>query len=297
MTYKIYYNQFLAFCLILTFSLQQGYSQSITEKNKSFSSKIMHQEMSYSVLLPEDYYTSIDSFPVIYLLHGFGGNHNSWLIRCRINDLVDSLRSSKNLEEFIYVMPDADNSYFINNYDSSYMFSDYLAYELVPAIDSLYRTKPLYSSRAIMGLSMGGFGAIINAMKHQKQFGSVIALSAAIRTEAIFINLPQARYEKYFSNVFGPGLSDTARITNHWKENSPYALMDTSLAKSMREINWYIDCGISDFLLPANEEFHQLLLKNNIPHDYHVRPGNHNWAYWYKSTIHGLLYLNEKFSD
>jgi S-formylglutathione hydrolase FrmB len=257
----------------------------------------MHREMSYSMLLPEDYYTSIDSFPVIYLLHGFGGNHNSWLVRCRINDLVDSLRSNRNLEELIFVMPDADNSYFINNYDSSYMFSDYLAYELVPAIDSFYRTKPVNSSRAIMGLSMGGYGAIINAMKHRKQFGSVIALSAAIRTEAIFKNLPQARYEKYFGNVFGPGLSDTARITSHWKENSPYALMDTCLIQSMRKINWYIDCGMSDFLLPANEEFHQLLLKNNIPHDYHVRPGKHNWTYWYNSTVHGLMYLNEKFSD
>ncbi len=297
MKFTKYCNYFLTLCLTLTFLNQQGYSQSIAEKDKSLSSKIMNREMSYSMLLPEDYYSSADSFPVIYLLHGFGGNQNSWLERCRINELVDSLKLNMNLSDFIFVMPDADKSYFINNYDSSYMFSDYLSFELVPAIDSLYRTKPVCNSRAIMGLSMGGFGAIINGIKHQKQFGSVVALSAAIRTEAIFRNLQQDRYEKYFSNVFGPALSDSARITNHWKKNSPYALMDTSLVKSLREINWYIDCGMSDFLLPANEAFHQLLLKNNIPHEYHVRPGKHNWAYWYKSTVHGLLYLNEKFSD
>jgi len=254
----------------------------------------MNQDMSYSMLLPEDYYTSAESYCVIYLLHGFGGNQNSWLTRCRINELVDSLRQNMNLNDFIYVMPDADKSYFINNYDSSYMFSDYLSTELIPAIDSLYRTRPADSSRAIMGLSMGGYGAIINAIKHNKQFGSVVSLSAAIRTESIFKNLPQNRYEKYFSKVYGPGLSDSLRITEHWKEFSPYSLLDTKLAVDLRKINWYIDCGMNDFLLPANEAFHSLLMKYGIPHEYHVRPGQHNWTYWYRSTIYGLLFLNEK---
>lgn len=295
MKFAKYHFYILLISLTLAFRILPGYSQSIAVNNKSVQSSIMKQEMNYSILLPENYYTSTAKYPVLYLLHGFGGNHNSWLIRCQINELVDSLKINMNLNNFIIVMPDAGNSYFINNYDSSYMLSDFLAYELVPAIDSLYRTEPDFSSRAIMGLSMGGFGAIINTMKHPKLFGSVVALSAAIRTEAIFKSLPQARYERYFGNVYGPGLSDSARITTHWKEYSPYLLMDTIMVENMKAINWYIDCGMSDFLLPANEEFHKLLVRYNIPHEYHVRPGKHNWAYWYKSTIYGLLFLNEKF--
>ncbi|MBA7590539.1 hypothetical protein ES708_32664 [subsurface metagenome] len=269
-------------------------SQCITERDKILRSTIIGKEINYSILLPENYYSNSDSFSVIYLLHGFGGNHNSWLIRCKIDNLVDSLKNHSNIRDFIFVMPDARNSYYINNYDSSYRVGDFLIQELIPAIDSLYRTRPNKEHRAIMGLSMGGFGAIINAIKNYDLFGSVLALSAAVRTESIFKSLPQERYEKY---LYGPGLADTVRITNHWKENSPYYLIDTTLAKSLSGINWYIDCGLDDFLLPANEAFHQLLLKRNIPHEYHVRPGKHNWQYWYKSSVNGLLYLNEKLTD
>ncbi|MBN2523792.1 MAG: hypothetical protein JXB24_11005 [Bacteroidales bacterium] len=280
--------------MMLFFTSVPGFTQSLVIKDQTINSRVMNREMSYSLLLPEDYDTNSDSFPVIYLLHGFGGDQNSWLVRCRINELVDSMQLTMHIRNFIYVMPDAGNSYFINNYDSSNMISDYLSRELIPAIDSICRTIPEQSSRAIMGLSMGGFGAIINAIKHPKLFGNVVAMSAAVRNEEIFKNLPQDRYEKYFGRVFGPGLSDSARITNHWAENSPYSLTDTIMVNSMREINWYIDCGMNDFLLPANEAFHQLLLKNTILHDYHVRPGGHNWSYWYKATVYGLLYLDEK---
>jgi len=294
MRYRMLHKYIPLVFMMLFFTSGQGFAQSLVVKNQIISSRIMNREMSYSLLLPEDYDTNSDSFPVIYLFHGFGGDQNSWLVRCRINELVDSIQLTMHIRNFIYVMPDAGNSYFINNYDSSNMISDYLSRELVPAIDSIFRTIPEQSSRAIMGLSMGGFGAIIDALKPPHQFGTVVALSAAVRTESIFKSLPQDRYEKYFGSIFGPGLSDTTRITNHWKENSPYSLTDTVLVNTMREINWYIDCGLDDFLLPANEAFHQFLKKNNVPHDYHVRPGGHNWAYWYKATVYGLLYLDEK---
>jgi len=294
MRYRMLHKYAPVVFMMLLFTSGPGFTQSLVIKDQTINSRIMNKDMSYSLLLPEDYDTNSDSFPVIYLLHGFGGNQNSWLTRCRINELADSIQLVMHIKNFIYVMPDAGDSYFINNFDSSRMISDYLSRELVPMIDSIYRTIPEQHARAIMGLSMGGFGAIINALKPPHQFGSVVALSAAVRTESIFKSLPQDRYDKYFGSVFGPGLSDTARITDHWKENSPYSLTDTILINTMREINWYIDCGMNDFLLPANEAFHKLLLNYDIPHDYHVRPGGHNWAYWYKATVYGLLYLDEK---
>jgi S-formylglutathione hydrolase FrmB len=218
-------------------------------------------------------------------------------VRCRINELIDSVKTVMNIRDFIYVLPDAGNSYFINNSDSSNRIADYLAGELVPAIDSLYRTRPGPGFRGILGLSMGGYGAIIHAIKPPRQFGTAVALSASVRTASQIMALPQDRYEKLFGDVYGHGLPDTARITKHWREYSPYDLIDTSTVKELSTINWYIDCGMNDFLLPASEAFHELLMKYNIPHEFHVRPGKHNWAYWYKSTVFGLLYLNEKLKD
>ncbi len=296
-------TSYLTFLFFFFFYIiNSGYGQVRVGRNLSIQSKVLDQKISYSVMLPGSYHIDSKEYPVIYLLHGFGGNHESWLDRCYIAQLVDSLLQVRDIGEFIYVMPDAKNSYYINNYDSSFQYHDFFIKELVPTIDSLFRTKKQKEFRTLFGLSMGGFGSIILAIKNPELFGSVIALSPAVRNQLIFENLPQHSYERYFGPVYGAGLESDQRITLHWKENSPYVLIDSTNAKQYMGINWYIDCGLFDSLLPASEGFHQLLLQYNVPHEFHVRPGGHNWDYWYHSTIYGLIFISQKlflieFSD
>jgi enterochelin esterase-like enzyme len=260
---------------------------------KTFQSKILHQSISYSVCLPGGYKINNEYYPVVYLLHGLDGDRNSWIDYFKIYNMIDSLRKTNTIHNFILVMPDAKNGYYINNYNKSFRYEDFFIDEFIPYIDSIYRTIPLKGCRVLAGISMGGFGAIILAVKHPKLFGSVIEMSGSIRTVKEFENLPQERYEQYFANVFGPKLSGEERITLHWKSNSPYYLIDSVSAENMKSINWYIDCGMDDYLLPANEAFHQLLMQYKIPHEFHIRPGNHNWEYWHESIVHGLMFLAE----
>ncbi len=293
---KYRYTKFSFYFLILIF-LQislSGIAQVRIGHNLNIQSKILNQKISYSVILPSSYHVEKKEYPVLYLLHGYGGNYESWITRCNIAQLVDSLLMEGDIGEFIYIMPDAKNSYYINNYDSTFLYNDFFIKELVPSIDSLFRTRKQKEFRILMGLSMGGFGSIILAVKNPDIFGSVIALSPAVRDQNIFMNLPQDRYESYFSPVYGTGLENDNRITQHWKENSPYSLIDSTTAKNYYGINWYIDCGLFDSLLPASEAFHQLLLQYNIPHEFHIRPGGHNWAYWHHSTVYGLIYASDK---
>ena len=263
-------------------------------RNLSIQSKILNRKISYSVILPSTYHLNSDRYPVIYLLHGYGGNNESWLKRCHIDQLVDSLLKEGDIGEFIYIMPDADNSYYINNYDSSYRYHDFFISELIPTIDSLFRTRNQKEFRILMGLSMGGYGSIVLAVKNPEIFGSVIAMSPAVRNQYIFENLPQDQYERLYSSVYGKGLVSDQRFTQHWRENSPYVLIDSVTAGNYYGINWYIDCGLYDSLLPASEAFHQLLLQYKIPHEFHIRPGGHNWSYWYHSTIYGLIYITNR---
>jgi enterochelin esterase-like enzyme len=263
-------------------------------RNLAIQSKILDREVKYSVMLPASYHTFNKDYPVIYLLHGFGGNQESWLNRCNIAQLVDSLLYLGDIGEFIYVMPDAGNSYYINSYDNSNRYYDFFIEEFVPTIDSLFHTQNRKNSRILMGLSMGGYGSIILALKNPELFGMVIALSPSVRNQEMFENLAQEKYDNFFGPVYGPGLTGDNRITSHWKKNSPYFLVDSSTAESYSGINWYIDCGLYDDFLPASEAFHQLLLQYRIPHEFHIRPGEHNWAYWHDSTINGLVYLNRK---
>jgi enterochelin esterase-like enzyme len=283
--------------LFSTLTIQcQG--QSIIESDQIIYSSILQQEVKYSVLLPPDYMKSDTvKYPVIYLLHGINGDQNSWLQRCKINTLSDSLRESGAIGDFIIVMPAAYNSYYINNYDSSFRYMDFFIEEFVPAIDSIYRTTPGKQNCALMGISMGGFGSIIIGLKYPEYFGSIVSLSAAVRDEEIFKGLPQTKYNSYFGKVYGFGLSADDRITDHWKANSPYYITDTNIIALAQTQNWYIDCGFDDFLFQANETFHQWLTMNKIPHEYHVRSGEHNWIYWYRSTVNGLIYLDERIID
>ncbi len=218
----------------------------------------------------------------------------SWILRSKINILIDSLVEAGDIRECIYIMPSAYNSYYINNYNNSIRYMDFFTRELIPAIDSIYQTIENKENRALLGLSMGGFGSIILGLKHPDMFGSIISLSAAVRTDSIFKTLPQEKYNAYFGKVFGPDLLPNDRITDHWKANSPYYITDSALLGKAKYQNWYIDCGLDDFLYPANEAFHHWLFENNIPHEYHTRPGVHNWAYWSQSTVNGLKYLNDK---
>jgi len=265
--------------------------QVIVKRDLKIASAILNRPTNYSIILPVDYYQNQRTYPVIYLLHGFGGDNDSWLDRCNINLLIDSLLSNELISDYIYVLPDAGNSYYINNYDSSIRFEDFFIGELILHIDSVYRTNTCKEGRTLMGLSMGGFGSILMAMKYPDRFGSVVALSASVRDSAIFAGLPQSTYNIYFTTAFGPALNGSTRITEHWIRNSPYALLDSTIAEQLKDTEWYIDCGMSDERLAANEAFHDLLVRYKIPHEFHVRQGNHNWAYWYRSAIYGLIFL------
>lgn len=289
-------TRFFLFLFLVAFSLET-YSQVNIQSDLTVQSRSLQGSVPFTVILPSDYDSTEQEYPVIYLLHGYGGDHSSWINRCKINNLIDSLLTLNLISDYIYVLPDAGNSYYLNNFDSSYNYTDFFIEELVPLIDARYRTKARKEYRTLMGLSMGGFGSIILALKAPELFSHVIAMSAAVRNEAIFKSLPQSKYENYFGKVYGFGLAGEERITSHWIQNSPYFLIDTGTVAYYKEIQWYIDCGIDDFLFPANEAFHDLLVQYKLQHEYHVRPGRHNWEFWYSSTVNGLLYLEHYYNS
>lgn len=263
-------------------------AQSFVKRSQEIQSTNLNDTFRYSIYFPPGYKQSEAGFPVIYLLHGFGGNENSWLDRCQIQSLADSLIKLGKIAESIIVMPDGQTSYYIDNYDGSYKYESFFVDEFIPHIDSRYQTDPVKSKRVIAGLSMGGFGSIVLAAKNPHLFEMSIGLGAAVRTPQIFNTLPQKRYEKYFGKVYGPGL-DTNRINAHWLANSPYFIIDSTSAESMKSVYWYIDCGMQDFLFTANKAFHEHLMKFNIEHEYHMRPGKHNWEYWEASFVDALI--------
>jgi enterochelin esterase-like enzyme len=259
----------------------------------SINSIILNQVSRYAVYLPPSFSAeSIIKYPVIYLLHGFNGNEKDWIRKGKINRIMDSLVNNKIISDFLLIMPAAKNSYYINNYNKSYRYEDYFIQEFVPYVENKYSNYILDSARIIAGLSMGGFGAAIFSIKYPNKFNMCITLSSAVRPPNIFSKLSESRYKLLFSEVFDTSLTGNHRITEHWKNNSPFYLINNINADKLKNIHWYIDCGLDDSLLPSNQAFHQLLLKYKIEHNYIEREGNHNWDYWSTGITKALIYLN-----
>jgi S-formylglutathione hydrolase len=145
------------------------------------------------IYLPPSYDSSDKRYPVIYLLHGFGGSARSYVDE--VTDqvvvlLLDSLIEIKTIKEVIIVMPDGNNKYrgsYFHNSELTGNYEDYIAKELVSYIDAQYRTMRSRDACAIAGASMGGYGCITLAMKYSDVYSSVAALSPPLAFE-IMIN-------------------------------------------------------------------------------------------------------------
>ena len=171
------------------------------QRDLVLSSAILDTDIRYSVLLPKDYFENDDRrYPVVYMLHGYGDNQNSWngdWLHAR--DRISALESA-GLEDMIYVYPMGYQCYYVNRYDGSFSYMDMFARELVPHIDATLRTIPDRQHRSITGYSMGGFGAYVIAAKHPELFLCSAPLSMSFRTDQQYMKvtattLPGARVE------------------------------------------------------------------------------------------------------
>ena len=132
-----------------------------------------------TIYLPPSYDTSNKHYPVVYLLHGYSEDETASAKR-GISSLLDELITAGEMQEMIIVMPDGSNKYGGSFYTNSVLtgnYEDYIVEDIVSHIDAHYRTIPGRDSRAIVGGSMGGHGAMKLAMKHPDVFGAVAAHS------------------------------------------------------------------------------------------------------------------------
>ncbi|WP_053990640.1 alpha/beta hydrolase family protein [Mangrovimonas sp. TPBH4] len=130
-----------------------------------------------AVYLPPGYHETKQKYPVVYFLHGFTNDHT---IMNYMEELLDYAIASQRIRPFILVTSDQKTTYGGSFYSNSGVFGnweDFTVQDLVGHIDKTYRTLPKKESRGITGHSMGGYGALLLAMKHPDVFSSVYAIS------------------------------------------------------------------------------------------------------------------------
>ncbi|MBI1926330.1 CHRD domain-containing protein [Candidatus Poribacteria bacterium] len=177
-----------------------------------------------TIYLPPSYDKG-GSFPVVYLLHGATGDETVFVTEDipfwkyfptgtdfpenGFSGMVDDLIAAGQLKELIIVMPDGSNKYAGSMYTNSELignYEDYIVEDLVNFIDTHYRTIPSPESRAIAGLSMGGYGAMKLAMKHPDVFGAVASHGGVLSVETFVKPTIAIAIEENPDGLIGPNL-------------------------------------------------------------------------------------------
>lgn len=255
------FSYFLLFVILSsTFSL---FSQQV-DTIGVYSSK-MNIEVNNIVILPDKYDQSNRVYPVIYLLHGYGGNHLSWL-----KTVKPTLPELATKWQIIIVCPDGKNSWYWDSpINPKSQYDTYVSKELVSYIDSHYKTIKSPRGRAISGFSMGGHGALWLTINHPGVFGACGSMSGGVDIRPFPKNWDMPK-----------SLGDYATNKALWDSSTVITNVD-KLAEN--NIPLIIDCGQDDFFLDVNENLHKLLLSKKIQHTYIITSGKHNSQYWNKA--------------
>ena len=208
--------------------------------------------------------------PVVYLLHGFGGNAKTWInTKPELPQIADE-------KGIIFVCPDGKNTWYWDSPKNKDVRS-----ELIKYIDGHYKTVAAPRGRAITGLSMGGHGALWNAIRHTDVFGAAGSTSGGVDIRPFPKNwmMPEQ-------------LGEMETNKEVWDQHTVINQVD-KLRKD--DLAMIIDCGEADFFLDVNKNLHKRLLELKIDHDFITRPGGHNGQYWNNSIDYQILFFSKFF--
>ena len=248
-------------------------------ETRTLRSEILGMERRYSVYLPACYDVSDRSYPVLYLLHGSGDDHTGWVQFGQVHNIADRVIAEGLAGPMIIVMPDANTGVrgYFNTINGNFNYEDFFFDELIPHIEKTYRVRSERRYRAISGLSMGGGGTIFYALHRPNMFAAAAPLSAATGNW----DLEQFR-QRSRANNNTMQLSDK-QIEDWFNRHSIESLIKNATEDELRQIKsvrWYISNGDDDFLYEGNARLHILFRQNDIPHQFRIKEGGHNWTYW-----------------
>ncbi len=258
-------------------------------------SKLMPKEVGVVTYTPEGYDAKDRAevrYPVVYFLHGLFENADRWVQRGGASMLEAAITAGE-LPPVIVVAPDAGMSFYCDTIDGKRPYARFFIDECVPWADATFRTTRTRSARAIVGSSMGGFGALHFAFMRPDLFAAVAVHSAAILPDDTSAWSSRAQRAMGFlaaevADVFGDPI-DAAR----WKSVNPLHLarkLDPETAPAI-----YLDCGSEDRYAFDDGCRHlgEVLTERKIPRICEIRPGNHGWDYLKDAHPHALRFLGE----
>lgn len=198
-------------------------------------------------------YSEDNKYPVFYLLHGIGGDHQEWLNGANPQVILDNLYAEGKLEPMIVVMPNGramkddaatGNIFAPDKVEAFANFEKDLLNDLIPFIEETYPVYTDRENRALAGLSMGGGQSLNFGLGNLDVFAWVGGFSSAPNTKPPSELLP-----------------------------------DPEKAKDQLNVLW-ISCGNEDGLMNFSKRTHEYMMEHEVPHIFYVEPGGHDFEVW-----------------
>ncbi|MDN3202509.1 alpha/beta hydrolase [Algoriphagus sediminis] len=250
-------------------------------------SEVMQKTLKAAITYPNSYQEGNSRYPVLYLLHGGSGAFDDWHRKVTEKGLVQRMANEYDL---IIVTPGVGPSsyYFDSPLLDSVQYATYMIKELIPFIDSKFRTIAKKESRAITGLSMGGHGAITLAAKNPDLFIAAGSMSGVMNIDTRLWKVP----ENFRKSRQGQQLAMLGKI-QYDAPFSKYTAVGLVPELQKAELALIIDCGVDDFLIETNRQMHKLLLDKKVDHEYIERPGAHTWPYWTEALPVHMVFFDK----
>lgn len=253
-------------------------AQAFEHKVVAVHSPSMEKDVAVTLILPDGYDTATEPYDVVYLLHGFGNDNESWHTLGGVARFADQYG-------LIFVCPDGAKSWYWDSpIDPTLRYETFVAEELVAWVDGNLKSRPERTSRAITGLSMGGHGALYLGTRHPQTFGAMGSTSGGVDIRPF-----PTGWEMHLR------LGMQEEHPENWEQHTVINLVEQIPTDGSQAI--IIDCGTEDFFYEVNCNLHQKMLSFGIPHDFYVRPGKHHWPYWQGSIAYQLLFFDNYFKN
>ncbi|HUS18724.1 MAG TPA: alpha/beta hydrolase family protein [Terriglobales bacterium] len=275
--------------LLLILGVTAAYGQASAQGRVECStvkSARMKANVAFCAFLPPSYDANkAAKFPVLYLLHGLGDNHES-MINTGTWNMVEQLQRQKRIGEFVIITPNAGRSFYLNSKNGRVPYEGFFIREFLPAMEQRFRLNAGRAGRAITGISMGGYGALRFAFKYPQLFTSVAAHSAAL-----IERMPQGAEYAGIVNILGSAFG-VPFDASFWERNTPFFYAKTFRPNGLRI---YLDCGDRDDygFDQGTRALDRLLGSRKIAHEAHIYPGNHGWAYFAEHLDESLVFQSK----
>jgi enterochelin esterase-like enzyme len=255
---------------------------------ETFRSEAIGRDYKYTIYLPDSYKKDERKYPVLYLLHGAGGDENEWLRAGGAKETMDALIARRLIKPMIVVMPGHTAAWWVDG--AKEKGETALMKEVIPHAEAKYRIDAVRGNRLIAGDSAGGYGALNLVFKYPQMFAA-----AALLSPAIYDPVPPG----HSSAVRQPPFQVDGKFSPDLWKSLNYPMFIEGYKKSGVIVPLYIVSGDHDtfgIALQSAMLYEKLRLFQPEAVELRVVDGDHEWMVWRDTLSDALQFMNARIA-